>query len=222
MKWTMRFVVYLALVTASMQLFCQIAPVAAGVNNQQSPTLEETISFMNNSVESEDGYVSSVNNCELYFTRNKSFTFALPASKSIDSTDKFGKPHYAINWMIVNAPPRIYRFNLAKVDPSSINSKPVPSVEFVKSHKGDSSALSNPDLDLVMFEASNAEKVIEVGNLKTATNGLASPIFDKKVSTEMLVFESKDRAERFVTAFVHAVKLCGGTGSLFAPTPSKP
>ena len=45
---------------------------------------------------------------------------------------------------------------------------------------------------------------------------------DKPDRAELIVFANdaqKDRAERFVTAFVHAVNLCGGKPSDFAPTP---
>lgn len=40
----------------------------------------------------------------------------------------------------------------------------------------------------------------------------------RSVAKTALFFEDKDRAERFVTAFVHAVKLCGSSGDTFAPT----
>ncbi len=179
---------------------------------------------MNSSVAPEDGFVSSTNDCELYFTRNRLFTFAIPAGTYVKSTDQFGVAHYGIKWMVGEEPPRVYRFNLAKIDPTSINSKPVPSVAFAKEHGANDNPdeLKNPDLDLVMFDTANDEKAIEVGHFEDGADGSSSPVFERKASAEMLVFQSKDRAERFVTAFAHAVNLCGGKGSEFPPTPSKP
>ena len=188
------------------------------------PTLAQTISFLNNSVAPEDGYVSAAKDCELYFTRNRLFTLAIPAGTYVKSTDQFGVAHYGFKWTIVEEPPRVYRFDLAKINPNSINSKPVPSVAFVKEHGADDhpDELKSPDLDLVTFSTANDEKVIEVGHFEDGADGSPSPVFDRKASMEMLVFQSQDRAERFVTALVHAVQLCGGKGDLFAPTPSHP
>ena len=76
---------------------------------------------------------------------------------------------------------------------------------------------------LVTFETTNSAPSIELGNFRDAADGKTSaPVFDQKKDMALIVFESKDRAERFVTAFVHAVDLCGGKGVEFAPTPSKP
>jgi transposase len=43
---------------------------------------------------------------------------------------------------------------------------------------------------------------------------------DVNLTGLFVVFKSKDRAERFVTALTHAVQLCGGRASDFAPTPT--
>lgn len=207
-----------AVLTISVNALCQ----QSQVRETGAPTLDQTITYMNRSVSPEDGYVTSVNACELYFTRNKPFTFAIPAETYVKSTDQFGIAHYGIKWLEFEEPPRVYRFNLAKIDPTSINSKPVPSVAFVQTHGDNVDELRNPDLDLVTFNTANKEQDIEVGHFEEGAIGSASPVFDKKTALEMLVFESKDRAERFVSAFVHAVRLCGGKGDLFAPTPSEP
>jgi hypothetical protein len=195
---------------------------AGATSPQQTPTLVQTISFINNSVAPEDGFVTSVNDCELYFTRNSLFSFALPTGTYVKSTDQFGVAHYGIHWMVVEESPRVYRFRLAEIDPTSINSKPVPSVAFVKDHGDNLKELKDPDLDLVTFDTANEENAIEVGHFEEGANGPATPVFERKAASEMLVFQSKDRAERFVTAFIHAVQLCGGKGDLFAPTPSHP
>jgi hypothetical protein len=205
--------------------FAQDSSAAAKLATQQGPNLDETISFMNNSVGPEDSYVTSVNDCELYVTRNRHYTFALPQSTYVKSTDGLGIPHYGFKWLIVEEPPRVARFRLSTIDPNSIKSKAVPSAAFVKEHDVDEhpEALKHPDLLLVRFEAANSERTIEEGHFKGSDDGSsATPVFDQKQSMDVLVFESQERAERFVTAFVHAVNLCGGKGDLFPPTPSKP
>ena len=99
---------------------------------------------------------------------------------------------------------------------------PLPSTQFIQERNVDEHPLKQPDLMTVAFSASDSEKAIEVGQFHNGENGTSSPVFDQKLAMELLVFESKDRAERFVTAFVHAVELCGGRKSDFPPTPSKP
>jgi hypothetical protein len=205
----------------------QNSSVAGGASPaQQAPssTLAETISFMNRSVSPEGGYVTSVNNCELYFTTNKDFRLAIPTGQHVISTDKFGVQHYGFNWMVFDVAPAVSRFELARINRNSIKSKPVPSEAFIKEHNVDENLdeLKNPDLVLVTFEAADAAEAIEVGHFKDAAEGSTSPVFDRKLATGVVVFESKDRAERFVTAFVHAVQLCGGKSDLFPPTPSNP
>jgi hypothetical protein len=195
-----------------------------GESQQQEPSLTETISFMDRSVQPESGSVSSVNSCEVYVVRNGRYTFALPKSQYVKSTDALGVPHYGIKWMVVEEPPRVIRFNFATIDPSSINSIPVPSVAFLKEHDLDEHPWERKEADLMLvsFNTTNSTNSIEDGHFNVSSEGkVVSPVFDHQASMNFIVFESKDRAERFVTAFVHAVELCGGKGSDFAPTPSK-
>ena len=123
--------------------------------------------------------------------------------------------------MLVKESPRIIRFRLGTIDLDSIKSKPVPSTQFIQERNVDEHpyALKQPDLMAVTFTTSDSEKTIEIGQVH---DGASSPVFDQKLAMELLVFESKDRAERFVTAFVHAVELCGGKKNDSPPTPSKP
>jgi hypothetical protein len=210
-------------------LFVSAALSAQGPSMQASaktegPTLAETIAFMNKSVAPEDSYVSTPNHCEVYVTRNRLYRFAIPAGLTT-TTDPSGVAHSKIRWMIVKEPAQIVRFNLEFIDPTSINSRPVPSIEFLKSHNLDDhpSEREETDLTLVSFQTADEMKSIETGYLNISNDGKnVSPVFDRRVSMGIIVFESKDRAERFVTAFVHAVNLCGGKASEFPPTPSKP
>jgi hypothetical protein len=58
------------------------------------------------------------------------------------------------------------------------------------------------------------------GGFKDSGKGDGTKIMDEKDRGAKLfyVFRSKDRAERFITGFVHAVTLCGGKRSDFPPT----
>lgn len=202
----------------------QNSSAKASPSEAQGPSLDETISFMNSSVAPEESYVTSVNHCEVTILRNRQYRFGIPESTYLKRTDKYGVPHYGFKWAIVEEP-QLIRFKFESIDPSTINSKPVPSTTFIKEQDIDQhpSELKNADLMLVSFDAANSQRAIEIGHLPTATDGQhVIPEFDRQRRMGFIVFESKDRAERFVTAFVHAVSLCGGKGSEFAPTPSKP
>ncbi len=196
---------------------------AENSRRQQGPSLAETISFMDKSVKPEMGSVSSTNTCEVYVARNRRYTFALPKGKTLKGRDEFGNPRYGFDWMVVTEP-EVTRFDFAAIDPSSINSKPAPSAAFLKEHNVDEnpSELRNPDLTIVFFSTSNSTSSIETGHFNNSSDGSATAAFDDQGGTGLIVFESKDRAERFVTAFIHAVALCGGKDSDFPPTPSKP
>jgi hypothetical protein len=191
-----------------------------------APSLQDTIAFMNRSVHPEGGFVTEVkDSCELYLTRNKQYRFGLAVSSYVKSTDQFGIAHYGIKWNIYEEEPRVVRFNLADIDPSSIQSKRVPSAEFIASHDLDEhpQEANDPDLVVVNYVGTDSKMAIDIGHIEQKQNGAsAEPVFETKRALDFLVFESQDRGERFVTAFVHAVRLCGGRGTAFPPTPSKP
>jgi hypothetical protein len=191
---------------------------------KQGPSLADTISFMDRSVEPELSHVSSVNPCEVEVLRNKLYTFAIPKGTYLKSTN--GIVRTSIRWLVITEPAQVVRFGLAAIDPDSIKSVAVPSTAFLKDHDVDESPweLKNADLMLVSFETRNATDSIETGHFNAPSGGInyQLPTFDHQENMGLLIFESKDRAERFVTAFVHAVQLCGGKSSDFAPTPSKP
>jgi len=196
------------------------------LKGSDGPDLAETISFMNRSVAPESSFVVSANDCEVEVMRNQRYEIAMPLNTYVKSTDVYGVPHYGFHWIQAQEP-QLTRFNLSTIDPKSIKSKGVPSPQFVKEHDLDERPEEGkePDLFMVWFETSNSLNTIDTGHLPSLKEGQSAQvvgvIYDHKSSSGMVVFESKDRAERFVTAFVHAVALCGGSSSDFAPTPSK-
>ncbi len=191
----------------------------------QGPDLLETISFMNRSVKPEVSSVSSDGYCVVDVVRNRHYDFAIPKSTSIQGRDQFGVPQYGIDWLIVQEPAWIMRINFATIEPKSVTSEAIPSVAFLKEHAGERALDLKGmfDLMLVTFDTTNSTSSIETGHFNLSSDGKSAiPQFGHQGSMGFIVFESKDRAERFVTAFVHAVELCGGKTSDFAPTPSKP
>lgn len=205
---------------------CEVVAAQADSNVAKEPNLADTISFMNRSVEFEGSHVVSDNLCEVVVVRNKIYNFAIPLSTYLKSTDALGIAHYGFKWLYLQEPV-ITRFNFRTIDQQSIKSKPVPSAVFLKEHDVDEypAELKQVDLTAVFFDSPNSLKTIETGHFPELQKGesakVVRPIFDVQTGASFIVFESKDRAERFVTAFVHAVQLCGGRGSDFAPTPSK-
>jgi hypothetical protein len=198
---------------------------SAAPSSQQGPTLQDTMAFMNTMVAPEHGFISSVNDCEFTGVRNKELIFGLVTSTYVKSKDEYGLEHYGFKWTFYADSQRFIRFKLGDIDPDSIKSKRHPSLAFVKEHDLDEhpKEIDQADLFVVNFSTPNYEKKIEIGSIKDIGDGKnKSPVFDQKRGGDFFVFESKDRAERFVTAFVYAVKLCGGKSSMFQPTPSKP
>jgi len=198
---------------------------SATPSSQQGPTLQDTIAFMNTMVAPEDGFIDSINDCEFTGVRNREFVFGFVTSTYVKSKDEYGIEHYGFKWTFYADSQRFIRFKLGDIDPDSIKSKRHPSLAFVKEHDLDEhpEKIDQADLFVVEFFTPNYEKKIEIGSIKDIGDGKnKSPVFDQKRGGDFFVFESKDRAERFVTAFVYAVKICGGKSSMFQPTPSKP
>jgi hypothetical protein len=80
------------------------------------------------------------------------------------------------------------------------------------------------DITTVFFKTVDLKPAIERGGMtKIELPGGTEYRFNPNVYVEKmgLMFSSEDKAQRFVTAFIHAVDLCGGHGSMFAPTPEK-
>jgi hypothetical protein len=205
----------------------QLTGTGQTTNSGPGPSLADTLSFMNRSVQPEVSYVTSANRCEVEVVRNRTYNFAIPTGTYLKSTDALGIPYYGFKWLFITEP-SIARFNFETIDPLSIKSQAVPSPDFLKAHDVDEtpSFLKEADLTVVWFDTANSTKSIDTGHFPPLAHGevakVGLPVFDNQESMGFITFESKDRAERFVTAFVHAVALCGGKTSDFAPTPSKP
>ncbi len=190
---------------------------------QEGPSLADTIAFMNRSVSQESSYITSANTCEVSILRNHLYEFSLPSGTYVKSIDSYGVSHYGFKWDSIEEKYQVIQFQLSDIDSDSIKSKAVPSNQFLKSHDVDENPkeLDSPDLVMVAFSTRNSENLIQNGGLKKTADGRSLEAnFEKNTNFSFIVFESKDRAERFVTAFNHAAKLCGARSSDFAPTPS--
>jgi hypothetical protein len=191
---------------------------------KQGPDLKATVEFMNRMIEPEHRIISMANECELEIVNNWAYSLALPAGTT-QKVDEHGIPRWEFTWIVREEKYQIERFPLQDIDPTSIKSNPAFSSDFLKAHHPvQPSDLKHPDLRFVQFVTTDLKKSIELGGFKDSGRGDRTAVFDASVSTSswFAVFESTDRAERFVTALVRATKLCGGKPSDFPPTPSTP
>jgi hypothetical protein len=87
---------------------------------------------------------------------------------------------------------------------------------------------STPKMAIVIFRTADRKPLVAMGGFKAQQTcsenekrggecGLKLA-FNTTAAGGMIFFKNKDRAERFVTALTHAVKLAGGTPDLFPPT----
>jgi hypothetical protein len=197
----------------------------AVASTQNRPDLKETVEFMGRMVAPDDRKIEA-KECIVTMTNTKVYTFALPSSVYLKSTDTYGIEHWGYRWRIVHPPEALARFNLADIDPSSIESYGAFSPEAVA--YGD---LDNKDgrafksaADLTVFQLFTRDRnrsiyAIQWEKDKADSAGHVAGV-DVHLAGLFVVFKSKDRAERFVTALTHAVQLCGGRASDFAPTPT--
>jgi hypothetical protein len=198
------------------------SPAAVG-QEKQGPDLKATVEFMNRMAEPEHRIILMANQCELEIVNNEAFTFYLPDGTT-GSKDQTGAAHTEFTFAEIADAFPAERFRLRDVDPSSIKSLGAASSDFIaKHHPVQPADLETSDITLVDFGTTDMKKSIEVGGLKDSGLGHGTKVFNKTgdISSWMFVFRSKDRAERFVTAFVHAVKLCGGKPADFPPTPTE-
>jgi len=129
--------------------------------------------------------------------------------------------------------PRYMSFALADIDPSSIESKeggydPYALAEFWDKHpKCEATPQcahdylsfleSAPKITEVQFRTTDQKPLIEWGCSETARRGLAETTVDA-----LILFKSKERADRFVTALTYAVKVVGGQPDLSPPSRQSP
>jgi hypothetical protein len=209
--------------TIPMLTLLLLASLAAVGQEKQGPDLKTTVEFMNRMVEPEHRIVSMANQCELEIVNNEAFTFYLPDGTT-GSKGRASAAHTEFTFAEIEDAFLAERFKLSDVDPSSIKSLGAASSEFIaKHHPVQPADLETPDITLMNFGTVDRKKSIEVGGLKDSGRGDGTKTFNKTgdISSWLFVFKSKDRAERFVTAFVHAVKLCGGKPADFPPTPTE-
>jgi S1-C subfamily serine protease len=177
----------------------------------QQPDLKATVNFMRKMVEPDGRFIGY----EVKQDNGVHFDYVGDANASCDITigghyrrlaflmdgfkrDQYGneEPTYAVIREMSQV-----RVSLGAIDPSTIRSTFALSDEYMekmtKAH-GEvlASDIENSNEKIVMFRDSDGS---------TKNFGL-------------YIFLSKDRAERFVTAMKHAVTLCGGKESPFAPT----
>jgi hypothetical protein len=155
---------------------------------------------MRSMVEPEDrfiGYVdlvgSASTSCVIAFSARTQRVAALMDGAKQDN-DGNKEPTYSVVQEM-----QYRRVSLRSIDPSTIKTGSALSPEYLekmsKTH-GDWSYLKHGDLTMVLFQDTD-------GSMR---------------NFGMFIFLSKERAERFVTAMKHAVTLCGGKESPFAPT----
>jgi S1-C subfamily serine protease len=201
----------------------QTNPAVATPATNNPPSLDDTVKFLNDVVQPDAASsVVADPNCEIEMLNNALPTLMLPSGGvHVSRVDASGIKHYELNYSKLKfATPRYSVIFLSTIDPTSIKSYPAFSEELIaRERPGDENpdGLKHPDLTVVRFDTRNKELTILQGTRQESEGGMF--ITDKTASAELVVFQSKDRAERFVTAFVHAVNLCGGKPSDFAPTP---
>lgn len=213
--------------------------LSAAAVAQSQPDLATTIDFMNEMVKPDGRQLALVSDskCEVVITSmHRANMWMLSFSENVwklfNDSDAHGD----------NIPfPRYTKFNLADIDPATIDSKVSgfsdtylerfwdehPTCKVVGRCKDQEMIdfdLDRSDITAVAFKTVDLKRVVERGG----TTKIERPEgvqyhFDLNVSVEKMgiLFTDKDRAQRFVTAFVHGVNLCGGYNSTFAPTPSK-
>jgi hypothetical protein len=193
------------------------------------PTFDVTLKFMNNMVEPEERSISSRYldstgasvGCTLEIANNGQHKAVVPSSTYVKSVDALGIKHYGFKYAILSEGQSFESVPLTDVDPTSVKSFSAASPELIEREKPDENpeALKNLDRSVVVFKTRTGEATIEQGS-STDSRGVIA-YTEAPMRGGLLIFVSKDRAERFVTAFVHAVKLCGGKPGDFAPTPSE-
>ncbi len=130
--------------------------------------------------------------------------------------------------------PRYTSFSLGDIDPSSIASSQglydikVLSEFWEKHPKCEANPEcaheylrfldSAPRLTVVEFHTTDRKPLIERGGCTPETGDCA---LSKTAHDVMIFFKDKERAERFATALIYAVKLEGGKPDLFPPTASR-
>ena len=196
---------FLFLLIAFQPTFCQ---------KTEGPNIEQTYAFLKTSLEAQGDQFFDLplanGHCDVVVNRETRYGYLLPDPPS--------------GWHVYVSYPEAAKFNLHEINPSSIHSTGILSTDYALAHKEDAyeKLLTSTDLYFVFFEARNGFNAIEVSTFKDQAKTPVTEVhFEEKRKGGSMIFTSKDRAERFVTAFKHAVDLCGGAPDDFPPTPSR-
>ena len=178
-------------------------------STEQGPDFKATINFMRKMVEPDGRFIGydvkqptgvkfdfsgdTTASCDINFSSRYSRVAALVDGIKQDKNGKEEPTYSVIHEM------QYRRVSLGSIDPSTITASGSGlSLEYLQKMSatpGDWSFLKHGDLTVVLFKDTD-------GSMK---------------NFGVLIFLSNDRAARFVTAMKHAVTLCGGKESPFAP-----
>jgi hypothetical protein len=196
----------------------------AAVDNSQpdaksGPSLNETLTFLDDSLKLEEGTFSG-HGCEVATTQLSNIIWGVQEGPEL-KTEKDGSSKVVYGWHVYQQKPVMNGFSLKDIDPASIVSGGVFSIDFMKTHNvfDNPQAPRNADLTFVLFKTRNEKQDIRFGSVPDAPKDGDYVPFDQSTSSGRFFFHQQERAERFVTAFRHAVVLCGGKTSDFARTP---
>ena len=211
--------------------------------NEVAPDLKMTVEFMGRMVEPEhrDVLHGVLEGAVLHSSNGPAITILAHQSMMMvfttGVTHKNGYPEFT--YSIVSDGdgkheqkdyPRYVSFALGDIDPSSIEAKvggydPYALSEFWGKHPHCEATPecsheflgfleTAPKLTTVEFHTTDLKPLIERGGCAGASGcGLT-----ETTGNVLILFKSKDRAERFVTALTYAVKSAGGKPDLFPPT----
>jgi hypothetical protein len=190
-------------------------------STQNGPSIKDTVEFMGRMV-APDGRTLTAEGCSVTLVNTMLYTFVLAdGTKLVRTSD--GLEHYEYTWTVAAPHEVVAKFSLADIDPSSLKSGGVHSPDVVvRAHLSEhpENFKSSTDLWIVTLFTRDMQKSISAVQW-SPTMGADSAGVDANIASLIIVFHSKDGAERFVTALTHAVQLCGGRPSDFGPTPSK-
>jgi S1-C subfamily serine protease len=177
-------------------------------STEQGPDLKATVNFMRKMVEPDGrliGYdVKQDNGVKFDFVGDAAAScdinfsgYYRRAAAIVDGLDYKKKD---FTYAIIHEMSYV-RVSLGAIDPSTIRSAFVLSSEYMEK-------MTKAHGQILASDIQNSdEKIVTFKDSDGSTKNFG-----------VLIFLSKDRAERFVTAMKHAVTLCGGKESPFAPT----
>ncbi len=188
-------------------------PEDKSTSTDQGPDFKATVSFMRKMVEPDGRFIGydikqatgvkfdfsgdTTASCDINFSSRYSRVAALVDGIKQDKNGNEEPTYSVIHEM------QYRRVSLGSIDPSTITASGSGlSLEYLQKMSatpGDWSFLKHGDLTVVLFKDTD-------GSMK---------------NFGVLIFQSSDRAARFVTAMKHAVMLCGGKVSPFAPAPTQ-